>query len=81
MPDLTRLLRGRVVADVWTNGTALQVRTKDGTEMTVGWVDDNGVPIKGKPVILQHGYRLTAQTGEMFFVPHIGGRNPGRAHP
>lgn len=60
MPDITRLLRGRRVADVWSRGHELQIRTIDGSEVTVAWVDDNGQPIKGRPVVVEHGYRLSA---------------------
>ena len=54
-------LRGKVIADVLTNGHVLQIRTTDGAELNVAWVDDNGDPIKGKPTVAQHGVRLQAR--------------------
>ena len=56
--DLTLRLRGKRVAAVMTNGHLLNICTEDGAELTIAWVDDNGVPIKGKPVVAQHGVRL-----------------------
>ncbi len=58
--DLTRRLRGKTVAAVMTNGHILQLRTSDGAEINICWVDDNGRPIKGQPLCVQHGVRLIA---------------------
>jgi len=46
------------VAAVLTNGSTLQIRTSDGAEIDIAWVDDNGRAIKGKPVCTNHGVRL-----------------------
>lgn len=40
-----------------TNGHILQIRTSDGAEIDLCWVDDNGRAIKGKPVCVKHGVR------------------------
>lgn len=61
MSDLTRLLRGKKVAAVFTNGHILQVRTEDGAELNIAWLNDNGEPIKGKPTVARHGVRLEAK--------------------
>lgn len=63
--DLTRLLRGKVLEHVTTNGHVLRVtatdpRTGAKTEIDLMWVDGEGRPIKGKPVALNTGYRLLA---------------------
>lgn len=58
MSDLTRRLRGKTVAAVLTNGSTLQIRTDDGAEIDIAWVDDNGRPLKGRPVCTNHGVRL-----------------------
>lgn len=59
--DITARLRGKRIAEVLTNGHLLQIRTEDGAELTIAWLDDNGAPIKGKPAVGQHGVRLIAK--------------------
>lgn len=59
--DLTRQMQGREVAYVGTNGRLLYIRMKDGAEIVVGWVDDNGHPIAGKPVVERRGFRMNAR--------------------
>lgn len=59
--DLTRQMQGKEVAHVATNGRTLHIRMTDGAEIVVGWVDDNGVPIAGKPVVERRGFRLNAR--------------------
>jgi hypothetical protein len=61
MTDLTRQLQGREIADLSCNGTTLLIRTKCGTDITVRWVDHNGVAIKGKPIIASKGFRLNCR--------------------
>ena len=61
MSDLTARLRGKRVAHVTTNGHLLRITTDDGAEIDVAWVDGNGVAIKGKPSVHQHGLRLNAR--------------------
>lgn len=43
-----------------TNGHVLAIRTEDGAEIRVVWVDDNGNVLKGKPLVQGHGLRLRA---------------------
>ena len=70
--NLTAKLHGREVEGVYTNGSQLLIRTADGSEILVAWVDDNGVPIKGKPVVSQSGYRLLAQgINDLIYHPRI----------
>ena len=59
--DITARLRGKKVAAVLTNGHILQIRTEDGAEIDIVWLNDNGQPIKGKPAVRQHGLRLQAR--------------------
>lgn len=59
--DLTRRLRGEQIAGVLSNGHILVLQTASGAEIQVAWVDDNGEPIKGKPVIRGVGVRLRAE--------------------
>jgi hypothetical protein len=61
MSDITRRLRGKTVSEVVTNGNALRIHTNDGAELDIVWLDDNGVPIKGKPAVRTHGARLVAK--------------------
>lgn len=58
MSDITRRLRGKTVAGVMTNGNALRITTSDGADVDIVWLDDNGVPINGKPAVRVHGPRL-----------------------
>jgi len=60
MSDITVRLRGKQIGDVLCNGHILQIRTADGAEINIAWLDDNGRPIKGKPAVVSHGLRLVA---------------------
>lgn len=61
--DITRQLAGRSVECVLTNGSMLMIRCKDGRELQVQWVDDNGNAIKGKPVLRMAGVHIIARRG------------------
>lgn len=70
--DITRRLRGKTVADVLCNGHILQIRTSDGAEINIAWLDDNGRPLKGKPAVAQHGVRLIARgVQELVHYPQL----------
>lgn len=58
--DITRLLRGKRVARVATNGYMLRVTCDDNTEIDIAWVDGNGAPLKGRPMVGNYGHRLQA---------------------
>lgn len=67
--DLTRLLRGKTIAALMSNGHVLSIRCSDNSEINVAWVDGNGVPIKGKPVVESRGGRLQARgVQELMFL-------------
>lgn len=72
MADLTRQLAGKAVAAVWTNGHILSIRMHDGAEINVAWVDDNGKPLKGRPLIETRGWRMRANAREI-----VSGREAG----
>lgn len=76
--DLTQRLRGKRISAVYTNGHILRIHAEDGSEIDVVWLDDNGVPIKGKPAVLQHGPRLVAR-GMQELVHYPGLRLKGHA--
>lgn len=59
--DITRRLRGKTIGDVLCNGHILQIRTADGAEINIVWLDDNGKPLNGKPAVAQVGVRLIAR--------------------
>ena len=59
--DLTARLRGKRVAAALCNGVTLNLRMENGDDICIEWVDDNGVPIKGRPVIHSYGGRLVAR--------------------
>lgn len=58
--DIHNRIAGKTVAAVLTNGHILQIRCHDGSEINIVWLDDNGVPMKGKPVAAQCGVRIVA---------------------
>ena len=59
--SISSLMHGREVDTVWTNGQLLVIKCKDGREIRIAWLDDNGNVIKGHPVIQDFGVRLAAQ--------------------
>lgn len=59
--DITSRIVGKRVAAVLSNGHVLQIRTACGAEMSLVWLDDNGRPLKGRPVIAESGVRLQAR--------------------
>lgn len=70
MTDLTRQLQGREIAAVLCNGTTVMIQTKDGREIGIKWVDDNGQSIKGKPVVGQKGFRVNARSmSDLLYLP------------
>lgn len=74
MTDLTRQLQGREIAELRANGTTLLIKTKCGTDVTVKWVDQNGVAIKGQPIIASKGFRLDCRRfGELVYGPLASG--------
>ena len=60
MSALTQRLLNKRVAAVLSNGNVLQIRCTDGSEIDVAWLDDHGLPIKGKPALYTAGARLIA---------------------
>lgn len=60
MSHLTQRLRGKKVAAVLSNGNVLQIRCEDGSEIDVAWLDDRGLPIRGRPALYTSGARLLA---------------------
>lgn len=58
MSQLTTRLLGKRVAAVLANGHLLSIRTHDGAEVEIAWLDDNGTPIKGRPALHKAGLRL-----------------------
>ena len=58
--DISARLRGKKLADIICNGHLLKICTDDGAEITLGWLDDNGKLIKGKPAIVTTGVRIHA---------------------
>lgn len=61
MSQLTTRLLGKRVAAVLTNGHILSIRTHDGTELEIAWLDDNGVPVRGRPALFKAGVRLNSR--------------------
>lgn len=71
MTDLTRQLQGKEIVGVYANGITLLVRTRDGAEIAVQWVNENGDPIKGRPVVSKKGFRLNARgLNDLIYLPN-----------
>ncbi len=74
--DIHKRLAGKRIAEVLHNGTVLNIRTHDGDEVLIAWVDDNGRPLKGRPVVAQSGARIqVAGLKELANLPAMGVRN------
>lgn len=72
MSNITTRLYGKGVESVTTNGHLLKIRCLDGSEYTIAWLDDNGVPIKGKPVLSQSGVRMIARgLQDLIHLPNV----------
>jgi hypothetical protein len=70
MSELTQRIAGKRVAAVLTNGHILQLRMHDGSEIDIAWVDGDGRPLRGKPVLLSTGVRLVAAgIRDLFHLP------------
>lgn len=67
--DLTRQLKGKEVAYVATQGDVLLIFTNDGDEIAIAWVDEQGVSMKGRPIIRRRGKRLFANPKDLVLVP------------
>lgn len=59
--SITLRLAGKRLREALTNGIELVLVMDDGSEAHVMWVDDNGVPIKGKPILWNTGVRMKAR--------------------
>lgn len=76
MADIHDRLAGKRIAEVLHNGMALNIRTHDGADVLIGWVDENGRPVKGRPALLQSGARIkVAGLKELANLPALGVRN------
>lgn len=70
--DITSRIVGKRVAAVLSNGHVLQIRTDCGAELDIVWLDDNGLPLKGKPVLASSGVRLQARgVRDLIHMPGI----------
>lgn len=75
--DIHTRLAGKRIAEVLHNGQVLNIRTHDGAEVMIAWVDDNGRPIKGRPAVVQSGARIKAASlKDLANLPAMGVREP-----
>lgn len=63
--DLTRQLAGRAVVCVLKTSNALVIQCQDGHEAVVQWVNENGEPVDGQPVVRFAGKHIRAKLGQM----------------
>lgn len=74
--DIHKRLQGKTIAEVLHNGMVLNIRTKEGDDLMIAWVDENGKPLKGRPVVAQSGVRIkVASLHELANLPGAGVRN------
>lgn len=62
MGILNNLLAGKSIRAVLFRGNQLALVLDDTTEVCIGWFDENGEPVKGRPALLNVGARLNAQS-------------------
>ena len=48
---IDRVFSGKSITRVTKAGTHMSIELSDGHEYVIAWVDDNGVAIKGEPVL------------------------------
>lgn len=58
--SITLRLAGKRLREALTNGIELVLVMNDGSEAHIMWVDDNGTPIKGRPLLWNTGVRMKA---------------------
>jgi hypothetical protein len=58
--EITRQLAGRKVRAVGKYNDALVIMCDDGYEVQVAWVDENGKPVKGQPMVMFAGKKVVA---------------------
>lgn len=74
--NITTQLAGKVVREVWRNGTTLVIRCEDGYEMQIGWTNpDTGAPVNGQPIVLRAGKHIIVgptglKPGKLVEIPH-----------
>lgn len=59
--SITLRFYNKKLREAMTNGIELVLVMDDGSEAHVMWVDDNGTPIKGKPILWSTGVRMKAR--------------------
>ena len=62
-PAISLCMTGKVIADVWKSDRCLIIRTTDGCEIKVAWVDDEGRPVSGRPAISSFGKNVRLYAG------------------
>ena len=70
MPDISMRMAGKTIELIMKSNERLLIRCEDGTEMQIAWVDDNGKPVKGHPVIKWFGRHVRAKTAHLGVRPH-----------
>lgn len=68
--DIHRALKGARIEYCATNGHLLVIRCEDGKEVRVAWVDDNGQPMSGTPVLQFLGSNIIAKPKGQSFIQH-----------
>lgn len=62
MGVLNNLLNGKRIRAVLFRGNELALVLDDATEVRIGWYDENGEPVKGRPGLTKVGGSLNAQS-------------------
>lgn len=70
--SLTARLFGKQVKEVISNGHLLKIVMADNSEVTIAWLDSEGRPLKGKPVITQSGARIKIEgLQDALYFPNV----------
>ncbi len=65
MSDITLALHGKTVDAVYHNKGVVAIHCEDGTEVQIGWTDEQGNPVMGEPFLHKVCRHVIARTAEM----------------
>ncbi len=69
MPSMTMRMTGKPIHSIMKSNERLMIRAENGDELHVAWVDENGKPVKGRPIIVWYGRRVLAKTAHLGVHP------------
>jgi len=74
MSDISSKLRGNEIQNVWkTTDGRLVIECKDGYEIHIVWMNEEGNPTKGEPAVVFQGVHIKAKTANIGAAGILGG--------